>query len=82
MSPVNRRELLDVGHEVEKLQTRLQDLQDWAQGLQAEMAMQATPCSPVRILYMLEEHQALKVSSSPEVRGLSSVTLSLLHPFL
>ncbi|XP_076785650.1 spectrin beta chain, non-erythrocytic 5 isoform X3 [Arvicanthis niloticus] len=55
------RELLDVGHEVEKLQTRLQDLQDWAQGLQAEMAMQATPCSPVRILYMLEEHQALKV---------------------
>lgn len=61
MSPVSRRELLDVGHEVEKLQARLQDLQDWAQGLQAEMTMQATPCSPVRILYMLEEHQAYKV---------------------
>lgn len=50
-----------MGHEVQKLQTVLQDLQDWAQGLQAEMAMQATPCSPVRILYMLEEHQAHKV---------------------
>ncbi|XP_028622676.1 spectrin beta chain, non-erythrocytic 5 [Grammomys surdaster] len=57
----NRKELLDVGHEVEKLQTRLQDLQDWAQELQAEMAIQAIPCSPVRILYMLEENQAYKV---------------------
>lgn len=74
MSPVSRRELLDVGHEVQKLQTLLQDLQDWARKLQAEMATQGTPCSPVRIQYMLEEHQAYKVSPSPEVRGLSNVT--------
>ncbi|GAB1286757.1 Spectrin beta, non-erythrocytic 5 [Apodemus speciosus] len=55
------RESLDVGHDVQKLRTLLQDLQDWARGLQAEMATQGSPCSPVRIQYMLEEHQAYKV---------------------
>lgn len=64
---MSRKELLNVGHEVQKLQILLQDLQDWAQGLQAEMARQTTPCSPVRIQYMLQEHQAYKVSPSPEV---------------
>ncbi|XP_038962424.1 spectrin beta chain, non-erythrocytic 5 isoform X3 [Rattus norvegicus] len=67
------RELLDVGHEVQKLQTMLQDLQDWAQGLQAEMARQATPCSPVRILYMLEEHQAHKVELDVRTDSLNLV---------
>lgn len=64
MSPVSRRESLDVGHDVQRLQTLLQDLQAWARGLQAEMATQGSPCSPVRTQYMLEEHQAYKVSPS------------------
>ncbi|XP_029391606.1 LOW QUALITY PROTEIN: spectrin beta chain, non-erythrocytic 5 [Mus pahari] len=69
----NRRQLLDAGHEVQKLQTLLQDLQDWAQGLQAEMTTQGTPCSPVRIQYMLEEHQAYKVELDIRTESLNLV---------
>lgn len=65
MSPVSRRESQDVAHKVWKLQMLLRDLQDWAQGLKAEMDTRGSPCSPERALYMLQEHQAYKVSRSP-----------------
>lgn len=66
-----------MGHKAWKLQLLLWDLQDWAQGLKAAMGMRGTPCSPERAQYMLQEHQAYKVSHSPKVLGLSDVTPSL-----
>lgn len=63
-----------MGHKVWKLRILLRDLQDWAQRLKAEMDMRSTPCSPERALYMLQEHQAHKVSCSLKVLGLSNVT--------
>lgn len=78
---MSRRESLDVGHKAWKLQMLLWDLQDWAQGLKAEMGMRGTPCSPERAQYMLQEHRAYKVNHSPTVLGLSNVSPSL-TPFL
>ncbi|XP_060228154.1 spectrin beta chain, non-erythrocytic 5 [Meriones unguiculatus] len=65
------RESLAVGLEVQKLQTLLQELRDWGQGLQAEMDGQGTPCSPLRAQYMLQEHQALKVELDIRTDSLS-----------
>lgn len=55
----------------------LWELQDWAQGLKAEMDLRGTPCSSERAQYMLQEHRAYKVSRSPKVLGLSNVSPSL-----
>ncbi|XP_036040911.1 spectrin beta chain, non-erythrocytic 5 [Onychomys torridus] len=67
----NRRESLDVGHKVWKLQMLLRDLQDWAQGLKAEMDTRGSPCSPERALYMLQEHQAYRVQLDIRADSLS-----------
>nr|XP_048315627.1 spectrin beta chain, non-erythrocytic 5 [Myodes glareolus] len=65
------RESLDVGHKAWKLQMLLWDLQDWAQGLKAEMGMRGTPCSPERAQYMLQEHRAYKVELDIQTASLS-----------